>query len=176
MTNERLVEIKTPMYVDAGTVTLAEFINHAKRQFAERVIALYEIAKDTNVRDFATKEDQLEYEATKKSIGKSLYSLDFYEQFWYAGQRMNYSLKFPVYHFKVNPKNINFETTLTNLREGFENELMVDEVCQSPEPPIRMIKDIPEWKNLFGKGEFPYMTVYAFRLGNTEYFAYEIHR
>ena len=176
MTNERLVEIKTPMYVDAGTVTLDEFINHAKRQFAERVIALYEIAKDKNVRDFATKEDQLEYEDTKKSIGKSLYSLDFYEQFWYAGRRMNCSLKFPVYHFKVNPKNINFETTLTNLREEFENELMVDEVCQSTEPPVRMIKDIPEWKNLFGEGEFPYMTVYAFRLGNTEYFAYEIHR
>ena len=89
---------------------------------------------------------------------------------------MNCSLKFPVYRFRVNPKNINFETTLTNLREEFENELMVDEVCQSTEPPIRMIKDIPEWKNLFGKGEFPFMTVYAFRLGNTEYFAYEIHR
>ena len=72
MTNERLVEIKTPMYMDAGTVTLDEFIRLAKRQFSERVIALYEIAEDTNVRDFATKEDQLEYEDTKKSIGKSL--------------------------------------------------------------------------------------------------------
>ena len=89
---------------------------------------------------------------------------------------MNCSLKFPVYHFRVNPKNINFETTLTNLREEFENELMVDEVCQSPEPPIRMIKNIPDWERLFGTGEFPFMTVYAFRLGNTEYFAYEIHR
>ena len=174
--NNRLKQIQTPMYQDASTTTLDEFINHAKRQFSERVIALYEIAKDTNVCDFSTKEAQLEYEAVKKYIGKSLYSIDFYEQFWYAGQRMNCSLKFPVYHFRVNPKNINFETTLTNFREEFENELMVDEVCQSTEPPIRMIKDIPEWKNLFGTGEFPYMTVYVFRLGNTEYFAYDIHR
>ena len=174
--NNRLKQIQTPVYQDASTTTLDEFINHAKRQFSERVIALYKIAKDTNVRDFATKEDQLEYEAVKKAIDKSLYSIDFYNQFWYAGQNMNIWLKFPVYHFKVNPKNINFETTLTNLREEFENELMVDEVCQSTEPPIRMIKDIPEWKNLFGKGEFPFMTVYVFRLGNTEYFAYEIHR
>lgn len=174
--NNRLKQIQTPMYQDASTTTLDEFINRAKRQFSERVIALYEIAKDTNVRDFATKEDQLEYEATKKAIGKSLYSTDFYEQFWYAGQRMNCSLKFPAYHFRVNPKNINFETTLTNLREEFKNELMVEEVCQSPEPPIRMIKNIPDWEKLFGTGEFPFMSIYVFRLGNTEYFAYNIHR
>lgn len=174
--NNRLKQIQTPMYQDASTTTLDEFINRAKRQFSKRVIALYEIAKDTNVRDFATKEDQLEYEATKKAIGKSLYSIDFYEQFWYAGQRMNCSLKFPSYHFRVNPKNINFETTLTNLREEFENELMAYEVCQSPEPPIRMIKNIPDWEKLFGTGEFPFMSIYVFRLGNTEYFAYDIHR
>ena len=174
--NNRLKTITTPMYQDASTTTLDEFINHAKRQFSERIIALYEIAKDTSVGDFSTKEVQLEYEATKKAIGKSLYSIDFYEQFWYAGQRMNMSLKFPIYHFRVNPKNINFETTLTNLREEFENELMIEEVCQSPEPPIRMIKNIPDWEKLFGTGEFPFMSIYVFRLGNTEYFAYDIHR
>ena len=53
---------------------------------------------------------------------------------------------------------------------------MVDEVCVSQNPPIRMLKDIPNWEELFGKGEFPYMTICVFRLGNTEYFTYEIHR
>ena len=75
--NNRLKQIQTPMYQDASTTTLDEFIDHAKRQFSERVIALYEIAKDTNVRDFSTKDAQLEYEAAKKAIGKSLYSIDF---------------------------------------------------------------------------------------------------
>lgn len=174
--NNRLKQIQTPMYQDASTTTLDEFINHAKRQFSERVIALYEIAKDTNVRDFATKEEQLEHSALVKSINELLYTTAFYDIFWYAGARTEMELKFPVYHFRVNPKNINFETTLTNLREEFENELMVDEVCQSPEPPIRMIKNIPDWERLFGTGEFPFMSIYVFRLGNTEYFAYDIHR
>ena len=48
--NNRLKQIQTPMYQDASTTTLDEFINHAKRQFSERVITLYEIAKDTNVK------------------------------------------------------------------------------------------------------------------------------
>jgi len=174
--NNRLTTITTPMYQDASTTTLNEFIEHAKRQFSERVIALYETAKDTNVRDFTTNVEESEYKATVKAITKSLHSVDFYEQFWYAGQKMNRWLKFPVYHFRVNPKNINFETTLTNLRQEFANELGVDEVCQSPEPPIRMIKNIPDWEKLFGTGEFPFMSIYVFRLGNTEYFAYDIHR
>lgn len=174
--NNRLTTIVTPMYQDASTTTLDQFIEHAKRQFSERIIALYEIAKDTNVRDFATKEDQLEYEATVKDIAKSLYSIDFYDQFWYAGQKMSCWLKFPTYHFRVNPKNINFETTLTNLREEFANELGVDEICQNPEHSIRMIKNIPDWERLFGTGEFPFMSIFVFRLGNTEYFAYDIHR
>ena len=170
MTNERLVEIKTPMYMDAGTVTLVEFIRLAKRQIEERIITLYSIVH--NETENACDTDEEQYEVVKNS----LYTTAFYDIFKYYGRISNKERMFPLHKFKVNPKNINFETTLTNLREEFENELMVDEVCQSTEPPIRMIKDIPEWKNLFGTGEFPYMTVYVFRLGNTEYFAYDIHR
>ena len=103
--------------------------------------------------------------------------------------RNNHRAKVALYQFLKNSNPIKqgniaiiprFSTNSDDIRvmskQEFENELMVDEVCQSTEPPIRMIKNIPEWKNLFGKGEFPFMTVYAFRLGNTEYFAYEIHR
>lgn len=176
--NNRLTTITTPMYQDASTTTLNEFINHAKRQFSERVIALYEMAK-VNSADpikFNSDTEEREYNYLIEGINKSLYSTGFYEMFWYVGRRTNMELKFPVYHFRVNPKNINFETTLTNLREEFENELGVDEICQNPEPPIRMIKNIPNWEKLFGTGEFPFMSIYVFRLGNTEYFAYDIHR
>ena len=174
--NNRLTTITTPMYQDASTTTLNEFIEHAKRQFSDRVIALYEMANCNAETDFADKNQQLEYEALQKKIKESLYSTEFYEMFWYAGKRTANELKFPVYHFRVNPKNINFETTLTSLREEFRDELNVDEVCTSPNPPIRMIKNIPYWESLFGKGEFPFMTIFVFRLGNTEYFAYDIHR
>lgn len=176
--NNRLKQIQTPMYQDASETTLNEFIEHAKRQFSERVIALYEmatIAPSPNIK-WNSENEKLEHSALVKKISESLYTTAFYDIFWYAGRRMNMSLKFPVYHFRVNPKNINFETTLTNLREEFENELMVDEVCQNPEPPIRMIKNIPDWEKLFGTGEFPFMSIWVFRLGNTEYFAYDIHR
>lgn len=174
--NNRLTTITTPMYQDASTTTLDEFINHAKRQFSERVIALYEMANCDRETDFADKNQQLEYEALQKKIKESLYSTEFYEMFWYAGKRTANELKFPVYHFRVNPKNINFETTLTSLREEFRDELGVDEICMNPKPPIRMIKNIPDWEKLFGTGEFPFMTIFVFRLGNTEYFAYDIHR
>lgn len=176
MTNERLTTIITPMYQDASTTTLDEFIEHAKRQFSERIIALYEIANDQNQRDFANEVEMLEYNETKSELKKSLYSIDFYDKFWYAGKRMACSLKFPVYHFRVNPKNINFETTITDLREHFQNELVLNEVCVSSNPPIRFLRNIKNWEELFGKGEFPFMSIFVFRLGNTEYFAYDIHR
>ena len=43
-------------------------------------------------------------------------------------------------------------------------------------PRFVSIIDIPKWEELFGVGEFPYMSIFVFRLGNTEYFAYDIHR
>lgn len=169
MTNERLVEIKTPMYMDAGTVTLDEFIRLAKRQIEERIITLYSIVhKET---ENACDTDEEQYEVVKNS----LYTTAFYDIFKYYGRISNKQRMFPLHKFNVNPKNINFETCLTDLKEWYEEMSITPEICCNPNT-LRFIKDIPEWKNLFGKGEFPHMTVYAFRLGNTEYFAYEIHR
>lgn len=167
MTNERLVEIKTPMYMDASKVTLDEFIKLAKRQIEERIITLYSIAHK-EIEDECNTEQQ-------KVLKKSLYTTAFYDIFKYYGKMSNKEKMFPIYKFKVNPKNINFETCLTDLKEWYEEMTITPEVSCNPKS-LRFIKDIPEWKNLFGKGEFPYMTIYAFRLGNTEYFAYEIHR
>ena len=168
MTNERLVEIKTTMYMDASKVTLDEFIELAKRQIEERIITLYSIANKEVGNERDSKE---QYEVLKNS----LYTTAFYDVFKYYGTMSNKEKMFPIHNFKVNPKNINFKTCLTDLKEWYEGMSITPEVSCNPKT-LRFIKDIPEWKNIFGKGEFPFMTVYAFRLGNTEYFAFEIHR
>jgi hypothetical protein len=36
------------------------------------------------------------------------------------------------------------------------------------------MNEIKNWEELFEKGEFPYIHILAFRLGNTEYFTYFI--
>lgn len=182
--NNRLTTITTTMYQDASTTTLNEFIHNAKQQFEQRVTSLYEMAKvvDVDSRLFKDETDKLEYLELKKAINKGLYTTGFYKLFLYAGKRTKMESKFPVYHFRVNPKNINFETTLTDLREYFNNEVYAwldhrkDNLTQGTEKDTRVLKNIPNWEEIFGKGEFPFMTIFVFRLGNTEYFAYDISR
>ena len=182
--NNRLKQIQTPMYQDASTTTLNEFIHHAKMQFEQRVTSLYEmatVAPSPNIK-WNSENEKLEHSALVKKISESLYTTTFYDIFWYAGKRTNMELKFPVYHFRVNPKNINFETTLTDLREYFNNQVYAwldhreDGSAQGTEKDTKVLKNIPDWEKLFGTGEFPFMSIYVFRLGNTEYFAYDIHR
>lgn len=178
MENNRLKKISTPFYMDASTTTLNEFIMHAKCDFESRVICLYEMSQqcDAKFTDDVTPERMHRYEEFFSQLKKNIYTTGFYTLFDNVGVDLKETRKFPIYHFHINPKNINFETTITNLREEFSEALMVDEVCVSQNPHIRMLKDIPNWEELFGKGEFPYMTICVFRLGNTEYFTYEIHR
>ena len=38
------------------------------------------------------------------------------------------------------------------------------------------MKYIPNWEDLFGKGEFPYIHIVLFRLGNNEYYGAEFTR
>lgn len=179
MTNERLTQISTTMYQDAGTTTLEEFIFHAKRDFESRVLSLYQMTIDDNQKNFVNKEQESRYKRVIAELSKSIYSTGFYHYFDHIGVDLQETQMFPIYHFRINPKNINFETTITNLRETFSGMTIYPdspEVCTSSETHLRYIKDIPDWESLFGKGEFPFMTIYVFRLGNTEYFAYEIHR
>lgn len=161
MANERMVEINTPMYQNANETTLDEFIRHAMDNFETRVVTLYQMSK-------------LEDEKYK-DIKRGIFSQAFYGIFDYAGRWLNIN-HLPLYRFKINPKNINFETTIVTLKNDFEDRIITPEVNCNPQDSIRWIKDIPEWQNIFGKGEFPVMSIYAFRLGNTEYFAYTIGR
>ena len=179
MTNERLTQISTPMYQDASTTTLEDFIFHAKRDFESRVLSLYQMTINDNQMNFQTKEKENRYNKMVSDLKKEIYSTAFYHCFQHVGVDLGETVMFPMHYFRINPKNINFETTLTNLRETFSGMTIYPdhlEECVSSEKHLRYIKDIPDWESLFGKGEFPFMTIYVFRLGNTEYFAYDIHR
>lgn len=171
MANERLTEIRTTMYQDASTTTLQKFIDHAIMDFEARVVILYNIYITCNESNKV-----IEKYKNCKDIKEVLYTTRFYEMFKNAGSWLNVK-QLSSYHFKVNPKNINFEMMITDVKEELEHSLRpYEDEQQNPKDSIRFIKDIPEWQSLFGKGEFPFMTIYVFRLGNTEYFAYEIHR
>lgn len=166
MTSERLKQITTTFYQDASTTTLNEFIEHAMKDIEDRITTLYQLANKTDV------SDDNKREMLCKELKNELYSTKFYYSFFRKG------IKFlPVNHFRINPKNINFEMTITDLKEKFDDtHICPEEVCKSSQPSLRYIKDIPNWQDLFGKGEFPYMSIFVFRLGNTEYFAYDIHQ
>ena len=177
---DRMSQIITPLYWNAGEITIGEFRERALRDFESRVITLYNKAEQFK--------DGLKFDAntTKEYVDnvtrgceltiKALYSSAFYDIFRFAGNCFNDHFTFPMYNFNINQKNINFYTTVVDTRDYFDKVLYTpEEVCCNPKPKIVVLKDIPNWQDLFGKGRFPYITIYVFRLGNTEYFAYTIH-
>lgn len=152
--------IQTPVYVDASQVTLYEFISLAKRNMEERICTLYSIANKTRNED----------------LKETLYTTRFYSSFHQWGRFNNHTMELPLYTFHINSKNVNFETTITDLKEWYSGmSITPDDTCSNP-LVTRYIKDIPHWEDLFGRGEFPHMLINVFRLGNTEYFCYSITR
>lgn len=169
--------ITTTFYADASKYNLDSFMDRAILNFENRVVNLYNFAMEEN-KDLDTKD-------AKKFLRESMYKVDFYMAFLEAGRFIKLEngfsakLSYPVYSFCINPKNINFETTLHDIadRISFSPNRLVDNANSSEEiTQVKEIKEIPNWRDLFGKGEFPYFTFYTFRLGNTEYFAYSISR
>ena len=152
--------IQTPLYMDARLITLDAFITQAKRDMEERICTLYSIANKTRNED----------------LKETLYTTRFYSSFHQWGRFNNHTTEMPLYTFHINSKNVNFETTIPDLKEWYSGmSITPEDTCSNP-PITRCIKDIPHWEDLFGKGEFPYMVINVFRLGNTEYFCYSITR
>lgn len=170
--------ISTTLYKNANEISYESFVDEAIINFTNRVLYIYNLAnKKTNNIDEANRRDEV-----KKKL---FYTTDFYKVFqkaqYYFKTDYPSSLAFPEYDFKVNPKNINFETIITNVKDlieysHFSKNVEIIQGGEEDSKEIFDIKDIPQWKGLFGGGEFPFFTIYAFRLGNTEYFAYTIHR
>lgn len=173
---DRMSQIITPLYWNASEITIGEFRERALRDFESRVITLYNIANQDRCDKFASEEDERHFNRGCELVSKSLYSTAFYDTFKFAGNYFNDLFTFPIYNFNINPKNINFYTYVLDVKDHFNRCVYYpDEICCNPKPHIVVLKDIPNWQDLFGKGEFPNITIYVFRLGNTEYFSYTIH-
>lgn len=146
------LEIKTPLLRQADQYTIGEYEQAALANFAMHVINLYSELKD------------------KKTV---LYSVGLYKQFEYEKCETMY----------INPKNINYTSTITDVKKQLSQQVFPAKLdCEygsvegKPYEVLNSVADIPNWEDLFGKGEFPYLVIRVFRIGNTEYFCYSITR
>ena len=143
------LEIKTPLLRQADQYTIGEYEELAIADFAMHVMNLYSELKDKN---------------------SELYGVGLYKVFEYEKSKKT---------LYINPKNINYTSTITDVRERLSQQVFPAKVdCGEGITGERLfsVTQIPEWENLFGKGEFPFIVVRVFRIGNTEYFCYSISR
>ena len=146
------LEIKTPLLRQADQYTIGEYEELAIADFAMHVMNLYS--------------------NHSKEANSELYSIGLYKTFEYE------KCKKTLY---INPKNINYTSSITDVRERLSQQIFPAKVdCCEGETGNREIlcsvTQIPEWESLFGKGEFPFIVIRVFRIGNTEYFCYSITR
>lgn len=155
--NKKLITIKTPLVISANEITFEEFRDLVYSSFETRVSVLY---------DYITKNK-------KEYSNNPLYTLSFF-QIFNDEKIKNIN---PCMKFKINEDNIVFETTIYP-REIFEDKkgLKTDNSLYPVACDCNDITKIKNWQSLFGCGEFPFIIIRVFRLGNTEYYAYSITR
>lgn len=151
-----MIKINTPLIIRADQTTLGEFEQQAISNFASHVYNLWWDQTEGNNKEENT-----------------IYSLGFYKTFYDKTAKNK---------FEINPKNINFEMLITDVYDKVQEHVCFLDALNSktqgnpPEVKMCLAKDIKDYKKLFGVGEFPYILIRAFRLGNTEYFCYTITR
>lgn len=195
--NEKLTKLYVVTYQDASTTTLDEFTKHAIYTFNLRTTVCYQVTSkvyertinDTSTKSqfsldlgdlkFKNEQDKVRYIGAVTNIKNCLYSTKFYDSWLFDAKTLGTAgLMFPIYNFNINPKNINFIQRIPDLKDRVEcycEMSRLEEKCENPHH-LQDIIDIPKWDELFGKNVFPCMTIYVFRLGNTEYFTYNIGR
>lgn len=144
------LEIKTPLLRQADQYTIGEYEELAIADFAMHVMNLYS--------------------NHHKEKNSELYSIGLYKVFEHETSKKT---------LYINPKNINYTSTITDVRERLSQQIFPAKVdfCEGKTGErLFSVTQIPEWENLFGKGEFPFIVIRVFRIGNTEYFCYEITR
>ena len=169
-----LMEIITPMYANASEITFDSFIEMAIADFEYRIMGLYRAAYPKEFSEHPIPEDDEKY---AKYIKSTMESIAFYNAFRDANILLRRNYK--TFTFKINPKSINFETLITDLQERLPMRKVVNVNEGQSDNTVKEIvclTDIPNWQTLFGKGEFPCMHIYCFRLGNIEHFCYTISR
>lgn len=188
MLNKNAITIVTPAYLPAEEYTLDEAIDFFIRELDRRVYSLYNVLQELTEARQDRKEVTQELTDAAHFIGKNIYGTEFYKVVDSADYFCKASLTKSIFHnyrFSINPKSINFESCITDVKDRylnncgtFDNEV---ECAHGPIPEnkskkVWTMKYIPEWQNLFGKGEFPFIHIVLFRLGNNEYYGAEYTR
>lgn len=148
-----MIIIKTPLLIRADQITLGEYIELVIKDFNQHVYNLWYEEQDVD-----------------QDKTPCCYSIALYEEF--AQQKCDKQ-------FSINPKSINFEMLITDVAEELNNHIVLPDNCGTGgdcKYKTGRVVDIPKYEELFGIGEFPYINIRAFRLGNTEYFCYNITR
>lgn len=162
--NKESIIIKTPLVISANEITFERFRDLVYNSFETRVSVLY---------DYIIKNK-------KEYSNNPLYTLSFFQIF---NDEKIKNLK-PCMKFKINEDNIVFETTIYP-REVFEDKeeirkkeegLKTDNSVYPVACDCNDITKIKNWQSLFGCGEFPFIVIRVFRLGNMEYYSYSITR
>jgi len=171
-----LEEIKTPLCMNAADITLQEYTLRAINDFEYRITNIYNFANKLYFENQDIPEEDIKL---AENIKSTLYSTDMYKVFYSFGDLIKKAGLFDINKYKINNKNINFIQSITNTRDLIKAMVLPCEIQSQDDGKlhqVKQIKEIPAWEGLFGGGEFPFMRIYVFRLGNTEYFAYDITR
>lgn len=149
-----MIEIKTPIIVQASCMNLFELEDTVLDTFVHRIVALHH--------DITEENNKLELDR--------LYTLGFYKTFTDARTKS----VIPCQRIKISEDNIIFEKTI------YPKELLKKKIEKNKDglkdDEMFKISSIQDWYSLFGQGEFPFIIIRAFKLGGIEYYTYSITR
>ena len=186
MLNKNAITIVTPAYLPAEEYTLDDAIDFFIRELDKRVYSVYNKLQEVEEAHLNRMEVDSDSAKFAEFIKKNMYTLGFYKVIDSANYTCKTSDNRPLFHnyrFSINPKSINFESCITDIKERYlyHDTPSVEECEHGPIPEnkskkVWTMKYIANWEDLFGKGEFPFIHIVLFRLGNNEYYGAEFTR
>ena len=186
MLNKNAITIVTPAYLPAEEYTLDDAIDFFIRELDRRVYSAYNVIQEVEEAHLNRMEVTVDLAKQAEFIKKNMYSVGFYKVVDSTAYLCKTSDNRPLFHnyrFSINPKSINFESCISDVKERYlcHDKPSLEECEHGPIPvnkstKVWTMKYIPNWEDLFGKGEFPYIHIVLFRLGNNEYYGAEFTR
>ena len=186
MLNKNAITIVTPAYLPAEEYTLDEAVDFFIRELDRRVYTVYNMIQEVEEAHLNRMEVTDEKAKTVEFIKENIYTLGFYKIIDSAAYTCKTSDGIPLFHnyrFSINPRSINFETCIADIKERYLRHDVPSlekrnhgSIPENKSKKVWTMKYIPDWENLFGKGEFPYIHIVLFRLGNNEYYGAEYTR
>jgi hypothetical protein len=181
MLNKNAITIITPMYLPAEEYTLDQAINTFIKELDKRVYHVYNVIQGIEEAHANNMEVTTQTAKNAEFIVKNMYSSGFYKVIDSAPDLCKTSDDRPIfynYKFSINPKSINFESCISDIKERYLYHHDIPLSKEFEQQPIKSkkvwtMKHIPNWENLFGEKEFPRIHIVLFRLGNNEYYGAE---